>query len=243
MAAEDELENDVLSIFTFNKEPDMKNIKSPITLARNGKTAEIFRSTRFLTAKPGAAALILLLVLALQAAFFIGAAAAGAAGTDSAGGTMVSQEAAAETGRRLPANLIITVKAPPSTPAGDKIFIAGSHETMGGWKASGAELIKISEYTWRFAARLDKDSEIEFKFTRGDFAKVEKDAKGHEIPNRKLFFNLVAGENKIDCAVEAWADINADGSSAGPKPPEITGDFEFIKKYFGHFFVIMLSGM
>ena len=128
-------------------------------------------------------------------------------------------------------NLIITVKIPASTPAGDKIFIAGSHETMGGWKASGAELIKISEYTWRFAARLDKDCEIEFKFTRGDFSKVEKDAKGHEIPNRKLFFNLEAGENKIDCTVEAWADITHGGSPTAPKPPEITGDFEFIKKF------------
>jgi predicted alpha/beta superfamily hydrolase len=102
---------------------------------------------------------------------------------------------------------------------------------MGDWKATGAELIKISEYTYRFGARLEKDCEIEFKFTRGDFSKVEKDAKGHEIPNRKLFFNFEAGENKIDCSVEAWADINADGSSASPKPPEITGDFEFIKKF------------
>ncbi|HOT74323.1 MAG TPA: hypothetical protein PK467_00940 [Candidatus Wallbacteria bacterium] len=50
----------------------MKNIKSPITLAQNRKTAAILHSTRFLTVKPGTVAFILLPVLALQAAFFIG---------------------------------------------------------------------------------------------------------------------------------------------------------------------------
>lgn len=215
-----------------NKEPDMKTIKSPITLAPKIKTAAIFCSSRFLTVKPGAAAFIVLLVLALQAAFIIGAAAAaGAPGTDSAAEAVVSQEASTEAGRRLPANLVITVSVPESTPAGDKIYIAGSHEKLGSWGAPGAELTKVSERAFRFAARLEKDCEIEFKFTRGDFTKVEKDAKGHEIPNRRLFFNLAAGENKIDCAVESWADLTHGGSPAAPKPPEITGSFEFIKKF------------
>lgn len=209
----------------------MKNIKSYLTPTRYGNKVAIFDIVRFLIDKSGSAALVLTFVLALQTAFFIGAAPAVAGGTDSAGGTVVSQEASIEAGRRLPANLIITVKAPPSTPANDKIFIAGSHETMGSWKADGAELIKVSEYTYRFAARLDKDCEIEFKFTRGDFGKVEKDAAGHEIPNRRLFFNFEAGENKIDCEIGSWADINPGAAPSGPKPPEITGQFEFIKKF------------
>lgn len=137
---------------------------------------------------------------------------------------------------RAAENLIITVNVPKSTPAGDKIYITGGHEIMGNWKAAGAELIKISEYIYRFGARLDKNCEIDFKFTRGDFGKVEKDARGHEIPNRKLFFNFEAGENKIDCTVESWADAHSGAESgntggASPKPPAVTGDYEFIKKF------------
>ncbi len=137
---------------------------------------------------------------------------------------------------RAAENLIITVNVPKSTPAGDKIYITGGHEIMGNWKAAGAELIKISEYSYRFGARLDKNCEIDFKFTRGDFSKVEKDAKGHEISNRKLFFNFEAGENKIDCTVESWADAHSGGENSSnggalPKPPAITGDYEFIKKF------------
>ncbi|HBC75502.1 MAG TPA: esterase [Candidatus Wallbacteria bacterium] len=195
----------------------LKKLSSPEIFLRSGKTAGSFRSSRSVIDKLRAAALIFAFILFLHAAVFIFPASAADSGIVTPG--------------TLPDNLIVTVKVPASTPAGDKIYIAGGHETMGDWKATGAELIKISEYTYRFGARLEKDYEIEFKFTRGDFSKVEKDAKGHEIPNRKLFFNFEAGENKIDCAVEAWADINADGSSAGPKPPEITGDYEFIKKF------------
>jgi len=184
---------------------------------RSGKTGGIFSPGRSLAGRLNAAALIFAFILFLHAAAFIFPASAAESGI--------------ETARALPDNLIITVKVPKNTPDGDKIFICGGHEKIGNWNGAGAELIKISEYTFRFGARLEKDCEIEFKFTRGDFSKVEKDFKGHEIPNRKLFFNFEAGENKIDCEIGSWADINPNGSPAAPKPPEITGDFDFIKNF------------
>jgi predicted alpha/beta superfamily hydrolase len=177
-----------------------------------------------------AAVFILALILALQAVFLTGAAGEGLSNNFD-GGIKTSREEGGATGRQLPGNLIITVKVPESTPAGDKIYITGGHETMGGWKADGAGLIKISEYSYKFEARVEKNCAIEFKFTRGSFDKVEKDAKGHEIPNRRLFFDSGAGVNKIDCTIEGWADLNADGASAAPKPPKITGNFEIIKKF------------
>ncbi|HOT75560.1 MAG TPA: alpha/beta hydrolase-fold protein [Candidatus Wallbacteria bacterium] len=162
-----------------------------------------------------AAAVISFLFLSPFAAF----------GQSSNAGSLITNDS------RAADNFIITVKIPQSTPAGDKIYISGGHEKMGNWKGAGAELVKISEFTYRFGARLEKDCEIEFKFTRGDFSKVEKDFKGHEIPNRKLFFNFEAGENKIDCAVEAWADIGGASGNASPGTPQITGDFDFIKNF------------
>ena len=104
----------------------------------------------------------------------------------------------------------IIVKVPENTPEKDKIYISGNHRLLGNWKADRAKMTKIAPFTYEFNAYIPKTKRIEFKFTRGDFAKVEKSFEGFDQPNR--FINLECGGQtivkcRLECEVEAWKDL------------------------------------
>ena len=46
---------------------------------------------------------------------------------------------------------------------------------------------------------------IEYKFTRGDWKKVETTEKGNNIPNRAFLFGK---ENVVEVAIDGWHDLN-----------------------------------
>ncbi len=131
-------------------------------------------------------------------------------------------------------NLDITVKVPANTPASSKIYITGNHPLLGDWEAAKAEMKKTGEFEYNFSARMDKDTKLEFKFTRGDFSKVEKSREGFEIPNRLMMVSSSAS-NKISCEVESWSDTGIPSPGQGGAELNVTGKYKLIKELSSEF--------
>ncbi len=105
------------------------------------------------------------------------------------------------------------VEVPPGTPIGDTVYLIGNHAAIGAWKGSGVALQPAGSGKFRFQGNFPAGTSLEFKFTRGDFSRVEKTAAGHELPNRTL---KVTGPVVAKFQVAAWADLV--GAPAQPFP-------------------------
>jgi predicted alpha/beta superfamily hydrolase len=95
------------------------------------------------------------------------------------------------------------VAVPSDTPAADTVFVAGSFQ---GWNPGSAAhaLTRQPDGRWTLALDLVAGSPIEFKFTRGSWARVEKGPNGEELANRSL--TPQAGQT-YDFTVARWADF------------------------------------
>ena len=77
---------------------------------------------------------------------------------------------------------------PDYTPPEDIIYIAGDFQ---GWDPGDPEYALQKNASDKWFIELDampEGSAIQFKFTRGDWGKVEKGEFGEEIPNREFTF-------------------------------------------------------
>jgi predicted alpha/beta superfamily hydrolase len=102
------------------------------------------------------------------------------------------------------ANVTFRVTVPPSTPDGDLVHIAGDFQ---GWNPGSPAhaLAKQPDGRWQITLSLGEGAPIQFKFTRGTWAKVEKGPSGEEIANRSL--TVPAGGGDFDFTVATWADL------------------------------------
>jgi predicted alpha/beta superfamily hydrolase len=95
------------------------------------------------------------------------------------------------------------VTAPASTPAGDVVWVSGDHASLGAWNGAGLALARAGDGTWRATLELPAGTTLEFKVTRGDWNRVEKDAAGGEIANRAW---TVRGDDTVRVEVKTWRD-------------------------------------
>lgn len=115
----------------------------------------------------------------------------------------------------IAADVTFRVTVPAETPAGDAIYIAGDFQ---GWNPGSPahRLTEVApqrhEITLSFAAPVT----IQFKFTRGTWARVEKGPAGEEIANRVL---AIGGSGTHAFTVARWADL---------APSTITGDVSLV---------------
>lgn len=102
------------------------------------------------------------------------------------------------------ADVTVTFKVtiPQSTLPDAKIFISGDLPALGSWNGAGVELKKIDN-RYEAAVSLPKDQPIEFKFTRGSWETVEKNADGGERANRTL---KPSADQTVELTVARWAD-------------------------------------
>ncbi len=92
------------------------------------------------------------------------------------------------------------VTLPASTPLGDTIYVAGNFQ---GWDPGATALARDSATRAHGTVTVTPGSSLEFKFTRGDWARGEKAADCSEIPNR----TATANESKtITATVANWGD-------------------------------------
>ena len=95
------------------------------------------------------------------------------------------------------------VDVPDSTPDGDLVHVSGDHPQLGSWSGAGLVLAPSGPSHFTGAVSLPVGTPIEFKFTRGTWATVEKSATGAELPNRSA---IVSPGLVIESVVASWAD-------------------------------------
>lgn len=99
---------------------------------------------------------------------------------------------------------------PDYTPPEDHIFLAGD---INGWNPGDFNHIFIKNENNKWQHKIDSMPEgitIEFKFTRGDWGKVEKGPEGEEINNRSFTFG---NSDTVHVVIYNWADFGGGGNS------------------------------
>jgi len=115
------------------------------------------------------------------------------------------------------------ISVPDSTPANATVYIAGSLQPVGSWRADGKALAKQSDGRWHSEFRLPKGGELEYKFTLGTWSGVEKGKSGEEIGNRVL---RLESNKKIEAIVQSWAKPQSGGAETrARREPTLTGLF------------------
>src|SRR4030095_9169280 len=117
------------------------------------------------------------------------------------------------------AQVIININdVPGDTPATDDIYIAG---TFNSWNPGDTsyKLTKIdsSHFTITLGSG---NGTIEFKFTRGDWDKVECKADGSFLPNRTFTYG---NGQTLNLIIEAWNDLyNSGGMNTSTALPNVS---------------------
>jgi glycosidase len=102
-----------------------------------------------------------------------------------------------------------TVTVPPYTPPGDVVYIAGDFQ---GWAPGATPMTKVDAVTWSVTLPFGDLATAEYKYTRGSWEAVEKDAGCGEIANRRLTADHGGdGSQAVADSVEKWRDIDACG--------------------------------
>ncbi|OYT11914.1 MAG: hypothetical protein B6I18_02395 [Bacteroidetes bacterium 4572_112] len=112
--------------------------------------------------------------------------------------------------------LTINITSVPSnTPMGADLYIAGNFNN---WSSGDNNYILSDNsdgtYQITFSPALGN---MEFKFTRGDWASVEGSSSGGEIGNRT--YNYSGGQQTIDLSIAGWKD---GGSSTGTRADNVS---------------------
>ncbi len=102
-----------------------------------------------------------------------------------------------------------TVSLPPNTPSGDTIHIAGDFQ---GWDPAGTPMTKVDDLTWTITLPFTEGDAPQYKYTRGSWEAVEKDAGCGEIPNRTVPVTFGNDATQlVEDAVEKWRDVDQCG--------------------------------
>lgn len=103
----------------------------------------------------------------------------------------------------------VTVSLPDNTPGGDPIFMAGDFQ---GWNPGGTPMTKVDDRTWTISLPFTEGDAPQYKFTRGTWDAVEKDAACGEITNRTFAVTYgTTGTQLVEATVEKWRDIDECG--------------------------------
>ncbi|MFN8517963.1 MAG: alpha-amylase family glycosyl hydrolase [Chloroflexota bacterium] len=101
--------------------------------------------------------------------------------------------------------LTFRVTVPADTPADAQLFIAGDFQ---GWAPGDTPMTQVDDTTWSIDLPFESGTALQYKYTRGSWEAVEKDAQCGEIPNRALTVDGSAGPAQtIEDTVATWRDI------------------------------------
>jgi glycosidase len=107
-----------------------------------------------------------------------------------------------------PKSVVVTfnVSVPDYTPG--TVFIVGNRPEIGSWDPGAIAMTPSISNSWTITRTFMEGTELEYKFTRGSWDKVEKQADGNqEIENRKLIVQYGSnGQQLVNLAVVNWRD-------------------------------------
>lgn len=88
------------------------------------------------------------------------------------------------------------------------VFIVGNQAEIGNWDPGAVSMNQSGPNTWSIDLSFLDGTEMEFKFTRGNWETVEKEADGNtEVPNRQLTVDYgQSGSQVVDLTVANWRD-------------------------------------
>ena len=102
-----------------------------------------------------------------------------------------------------------TARLPANTPATDTIYIAGDFQ---GWNPAGTPMTKVDDRTWTITLPFTEGDAPQYKYTRGSWEAVEKDAACGEIPNRTVQVTFGEdGTQQVVDEVAKWRDVDQCG--------------------------------
>ena len=103
-------------------------------------------------------------------------------------------------------DVTFTVTVPDHTTPDDTIYIAGGFQ---GWNPGGHPMTRVDDTTWAITLQLEDATNLEYKYARGSWEAVEKDAGCGEIPNRTLTVEYSAGgRQEVADRIEKWRDLD-----------------------------------
>ncbi|MBU0490207.1 metallophosphoesterase [bacterium] len=100
-------------------------------------------------------------------------------------------------------NILFSVTVPSYTPELDTVFIAAS---INDWDSAGYPMTKMADTLWQIIIKVEPNSSIEYKYTRGNWETVEKDFSGAEIENHVV--EVVTNSIIVIDEVASWRDIS-----------------------------------
>ncbi|NCU31872.1 MAG: alpha/beta hydrolase, partial [Candidatus Moranbacteria bacterium] len=103
---------------------------------------------------------------------------------------------------------IIVTSLPANTPPGDNVYIAGN---FNGWNPGNPDFILFPNNAGMPEIVLTGSGTIEFKFTRGDWQKVEGNETGGYLPNRTFTYGIA---DTLEVVILSWEDLGGPGSTA-----------------------------
>jgi hypothetical protein len=109
-------------------------------------------------------------------------------------------------------SLVFTVTVPAGTPVGKTVYIAGFLDRLDGglpqWNPGGVSLHQVDSTHWTIAFTGKEFTQIEYKYTLGDWLLVEKSAACAEISNRQLTLSYGSGGTQsVNDTVANWRNV------------------------------------
>ncbi|MFY8003269.1 MAG: alpha/beta hydrolase-fold protein, partial [Chitinophagaceae bacterium] len=99
---------------------------------------------------------------------------------------------------------------PSNTPSGAKIYLAG---TVNNWNPASNDFELKPDVNGIYQLTIPNNSgTIQYKFTRGDWASVEANASGQDVPNRSL--TISNPPQTVNVTIQSWKDLFASTAAA-----------------------------
>ena len=116
-----------------------------------------------------------------------------------------AEVAAAAEAREVAVTFTVTV--PPNTPADDTVYIAGDFQD---WNPGGTPMERVDAATWSITLPFTEGEPPQYKYTRGTWEAVEKDAACGELANRTVTVTFgEGGTADVADTVEKWRDVDS----------------------------------
>jgi len=117
----------------------------------------------------------------------------------------------------------------PSVPEGSQIYITGNQSELGNWNPALRPLEFEKNGTWSRVFEFPENTELEYKFTRGDWRTEAVDDTGIEYPNFKL---VAKNDTVITIKINHWRDLYSDKVVlSADRFEKKAGYFEFYEKW------------
>jgi hypothetical protein len=121
----------------------------------------------------------------------------------------------ARTIRSKGGTVIFTVTVPENTTGlQQSVFLVGSlrqfSPNLPDWDPHGLAMRRVDERNWTLTLMGQENAVVEYKYTLGDWAHIEKDITCADIPNRRVVVRPNAsGAQTIHDTVERWPGIES----------------------------------